>query len=106
MKKRGGGVPKSKPSPSEIMKLHKDGWEALLPGLTSTMRTLQPTSVPAERAFSRARFLRRYYQESLSDERFANFLFLRDFYSKNKPWEAFKTKYIITEQCNVKFVSN
>ena len=53
------------------------------------MEVLQPTSVPAERSFSKARLARRYCQESQSDQRFEKQLLLKNYYSKSQPWKQY-----------------
>ena len=92
-------------STQEIMKLHAEGHSLIPTELVETLQTLQPTSVPAERAFSIARHMRRHCQESLSDERFSDYLFLRDFYRNTEPWTAFKTKYTMSSECNFEFTA-
>ena len=72
-----------------LMDLHSRGISVFPRALTDTMETLQPTSVAAERAFSKARKARRYDQGSLDDERFGNYLFLKDYYTKTGPWDDY-----------------
>ena len=66
-------------SAKKIMKLHKQGFEVMPKSLQATLDTLQPTSVPAERLFSKARHARRYSQENQSDERFTSYLLLKEY---------------------------
>ena len=76
----------SRPTAKELLELHVKGFRTLPERLTLVLSTLQPTSVAAERSFSRARHARRYKQERLLDDRFANFMLLKDFYRKSQPW--------------------
>ena len=82
----GGSREKRPLSIEELMKLHSEGVTVLPEALASTMSILQPTSTAAERSFSKARRARRYDQGSLNDDRFASYLFLKDYYEKTKPW--------------------
>lgn len=88
-----------KTSAAELLKLHTAGYDVLPPTLVGTINTLHPTSVPAKGIFSWARHMQRYCQESQEDERFANYLFLRNFYVKTKPWESFRAQYDMSKQC-------
>ena len=74
-------------SEQDLLNLYKTGSKILSCDVTKILETLQATSVPAERLFSRARHARRYTRESLSDERYERTLRLKDFYRKSKPLE-------------------
>lgn len=75
-----------KPTAEKLLKLHKKGYEVLPRGMVETANILQPTSIPAERAFSKARSARRYNQECMSDNRFCDYRLLADCFSSSKPW--------------------
>ena len=77
------------PTTRELIDLHSRGFRTLPESLSTVISVLQPTSVPSERAFSVARHSRRHCQERLLDERFTNYLLLKDFYRKSKPWVNF-----------------
>ena len=79
----------AKPSTEELLELLSKGYNVLPDVLTTTLSTIQPTSVPSERLFSRARHARRYCQERALDDRFANDMRLKEFYRKSKPYEKF-----------------
>lgn len=91
------------PSTPKLMKLHKKGLDVLPKALRATVDALQPTSVPAERAFSRARHARRSCQESMNDERYTSYLLLKDFYLKTEPWEEFKATHPMSAECQLQF---
>lgn len=79
-------------SPVTLIKYHKKGLRTIPVTLVETMKLIQPTSVPAESAFGTARHFRRYCQEKQKDERYTNYLFLRDFMRKSRPWEAYQAR--------------
>ena len=72
-------------APEQNIELHEQGCEILPESLVETVGIIQPTSVPAERLFSRARHSRKCCQERLADERFADYLFLKSYFSENMP---------------------
>lgn len=76
-------------SPDSLIELHKSGVKAFPEELYEVMAVLQPTSVPAERSFSRARHARRYNQAGRSDRRFEEYLLLKSYYSREKPWSNY-----------------
>lgn len=78
-----------RPSLKVLMDLHLRGYSTLPRYLIEVMDTLQPTSVPSERAFSKARHARRFCQERQHDERFTDYLLLGDFYRHNEPLRPF-----------------
>ena len=80
-------------APKQIIKLHEQGCKVLPESLVETVGIIQPTSVPAERLFSRARHSRKYCQERLADDRFADYLFLKSYYSENMPWVDFTAEH-------------
>lgn len=54
--------------------------------ISATLLTVLPTSVPAERLFSKARYARQCNQERMGDARFGKLVLLKDFYVKSQPW--------------------
>ena len=82
-------IVKKRLSSRRLIRLQLQGIRSFPDSFYDTLDTVQPTSVPAERAFSKARMFRRYNQERQSDERFTKYLFLKDVYAKNKPWVEF-----------------
>lgn len=91
-------------SPKKLMKYHGKGFTTLPSSFRATVGTVLPTSVPAESLFSAARYARRYSQESQSDERYAEHIFVRHIYLQSKPWEAFAVEHDLTKNCNIAFV--
>ncbi|XP_003738410.1 uncharacterized protein LOC100905896 [Galendromus occidentalis] len=73
-------------TPSSQETIQRQGVKSLPEVLVATLDTLQPTSVPAERIFSKARSARRYNQESQNDERFGSYIFLKDYITKSQEW--------------------
>lgn len=90
-------------SAKRIIKLHLKGSPSLPETLGHVITALQATSVPAERSSSRARHARRPCQERQNDERYANHLFLRDFYSMCEPYADFLEGNSLSKECNVVF---
>ena len=78
------------PTPEKLEDLHKQGYNVLPRGMVETAHMVQPTSVPAERLFSKARAARRYNQEAMSDQRFGDYRFLAGYYVASEPWSAKK----------------
>ena len=86
-------VEQERPSVKVIMELHLRGYPTLPNELVDVLNTLQPTSVPSERAFSKARHARRFCQERQRDERFSDFMLLNSFYRQNNPLHAYATEH-------------
>lgn len=76
--------------PDRLMAFHQRGRKKKFPeALSEFARAFQPTSVPAERSFTAARYAGRACQEIVDDERFEQYMLLKNFLAKNRPWEKF-----------------
>ena len=76
-------------APKQMVKLHEQGCKILPESLVEIVGIIQSTSVPAEQLFSRVRHSREHCQKRLADDRFADHLFLKSYYSENIPWLDF-----------------
>lgn len=62
--------------------------ESPLQTMISSLDNILPTSVPCERAFSRARKVRHYSRERLADEKFEQLMFVRSMLRHDAPIEV------------------
>ena len=85
----------------QLTKIHESGVKILPDSLYKLLDTLQPTSVPAERIFSRGRHKKRFPQERQADERFEDNVFLGCSLTKSlrKREAEFKAKYDMQKPC-------
>ena len=74
---------------SSSLRVFEAGLITLPVEISAALRTVLPTSVPAERLFSKSRNARRYNQECMGDTLLGKLVLLKDYYRKSRPWETF-----------------